>query len=80
MERDDLINPYWIDDKELKRGEVDYLGGAEIQFFKELIEKYLRPLDEDGDAKASPLLFLCFSLCIVECPLRYVCHRSYGHH
>lgn len=58
IERDDLINPYWIDDKELKRGEVDYLGGAEIQFFKELIEKYLRPLDEDKDAKASIFIYL----------------------
>ncbi|KAK4319406.1 hypothetical protein Pmani_009641 [Petrolisthes manimaculis] len=43
-ERDDLINPYWIEDKSLKRGEVDYLPGPEVQFFKDLIEKYLHPL------------------------------------
>lgn len=43
-ERDDLVNPYWIEDKSLKRGEVDYMPGAEVQFFKDLIEKYLYPL------------------------------------
>ena len=46
-ERDDLINPFWIEDRELGRGEVDYLSGAEIQFWKDLIEKYLHPLDAD---------------------------------
>jgi chitin synthase len=46
-ERDNLINPYWIEDRELGRGEVDYLSGAEIQFWKDLIEKYLHPLDAD---------------------------------
>ncbi|KAG7158769.1 Chitin synthase chs-2-like, partial [Homarus americanus] len=43
-ERDDLVNPYWMEDKALKRGEVDYMPGAEVQFFKDLIEKYLYPL------------------------------------
>merc|ERR1719225_885685 len=49
-ERDDLVNPFWIEDKELGRGEVDYLSGPEIQFWKDLIEKYLFPIDKD-DAK-----------------------------
>ncbi|KAK8746558.1 hypothetical protein OTU49_017078 [Cherax quadricarinatus] len=43
-ERDDLVNPYWMEDKALKRGEVDYMPGAEVQFFKDLLEKYLHPL------------------------------------
>ncbi|XP_076028581.1 hyaluronan synthase-like protein kkv [Oratosquilla oratoria] len=47
-ERDDLVNPYWIEDKHLKRGEVDYMPGAEVQFFKDLIEKYLHPLDKNA--------------------------------
>ena len=47
QERDDLINPFWIEDRDLGRGEVDYLSGAEIQFWKDLIEKYLHPLDDD---------------------------------
>ena len=49
-ERDDLVNPFWIEDKELGRGEVDYLSGPEIQFWKDLIDKYLYPIDQD-DAK-----------------------------
>ena len=49
-ERDDLVNPFWIEDKELGRGEVDYLSGPEIQFRKDIIDKYLYPIDQD-DAK-----------------------------
>ena len=48
-ERDDLINPYWIEDKDLKRGEVDYLSGPEIQFWKDLLAKYLYPIDENKE-------------------------------
>ena len=46
-ERDDLINPYWIEDRDLGRGEVDHLSGVEIQFWKDLIDKYLSPIDAD---------------------------------
>ena len=46
-ERDDLINPFWIEDRDLGRGEVDYLSGPEVQFWKDLIEKYLFPIDAD---------------------------------
>ena len=56
-ERDDLINPFWIEDKDIGRGEVDYLSGAEIQFWKDLIDKYLFPLDAD---KAKQVRFLVF--------------------
>ncbi|KAF8781911.1 Chitin synthase chs-2 like protein [Argiope bruennichi] len=52
QERDDLINPYWIEDKDLRRGEVEYLAPAEMQFWKDLIEKYLFPLDENKEQKA----------------------------
>jgi len=52
-ERDDLINPYWIEDKGLGRGEVDYLSGAEVQFWKDLIDKYLYPLDADSKKQVS---------------------------
>jgi chitin synthase len=50
--RDDLINPYWIEDKDLKRGEVDYLSGMELTFWKDLIEKYLKPIDSDKQKEA----------------------------
>uniref|UniRef100_T1GKY1 Uncharacterized protein n=1 Tax=Megaselia scalaris TaxID=36166 RepID=T1GKY1_MEGSC len=47
--RDYLTNPYWIEDPELRKGEVDYLSNAEIQFWKDLIDKYLYPIDQDKD-------------------------------
>ncbi|XP_047473988.1 chitin synthase chs-2-like isoform X2 [Penaeus chinensis] len=47
-ERDDLVNPYWMEDKSLKRGEVDYMPGVEVQFWKDLIEKYLHPLTKNS--------------------------------
>lgn len=46
-ERDFLTNPYWIEDPELKKGEVDFLSSAEVQFWKDLIDKYLYPIDQD---------------------------------
>ena len=52
-ERDELINPYWIEDKDLKRGEVDYLSGPEIQFWKDLLDKYLYPIDENKEEQVS---------------------------
>merc|ERR1719481_2273421 len=51
-ERDDLINPFWIEDRDLGRGEVDYLSGPEVQFWKDLIEKYLFPIDADKAKQA----------------------------
>ena len=56
-ERDDLINPFWIEDKDIGRGEVDYLSGAEIQFWKDLIDKYLFPLDADKAKQVRLLVF-----------------------
>ncbi|KAF8790062.1 Chitin synthase chs-2 like protein [Argiope bruennichi] len=52
QERDDLINPYWIEDKELKRGEVEYLPAAEIQFWRDLIDKYLYPIEQNKEHQA----------------------------
>ncbi|XP_050552797.1 chitin synthase chs-2-like isoform X2 [Spodoptera frugiperda] len=46
-ERDDLINPYWIEDVELQKGEVDFLTTAETNFWKDVIDEYLLPIDED---------------------------------
>lgn len=51
-QRDDLLNPYWIEDKSLKNGEVAYLHPSEIQFWKDLIEKYLFPLDQNKEHEA----------------------------
>lgn len=46
-ERDFLTNPYWIEDRDLKKGEVDFLSSSEIHFWKDLIDKYLYPIDQD---------------------------------
>merc|ERR1711892_234093 len=43
--RDDDTNPYWIDDEALRNGPVDYLSGTEINFWREMIDKYLQPLN-----------------------------------
>lgn len=48
-ERDFLTNPYWIEDPELRKGEVDFLSSAELQFWKDLIDKYLYPIDQDKE-------------------------------
>uniref|UniRef100_A0A336MER8 chitin synthase n=1 Tax=Culicoides sonorensis TaxID=179676 RepID=A0A336MER8_CULSO len=48
-ERDFLTNPYWIEDPDLKNGEVDYISSAEIMFWKDLIDKYLYPIDQNKE-------------------------------
>ncbi|GBP49018.1 Chitin synthase chs-2 [Eumeta japonica] len=51
-QRDDLINPYWIEDPGLKKGEVDFLSPSEIQFWKDLLDKYLYPIDANKEEQA----------------------------
>lgn len=50
--RDDLKNPFWIEDKDLKDGDISYLTEQETFFWKELIEKYLYPLDSNKEHQA----------------------------
>ncbi|XP_066260725.1 chitin synthase chs-2 isoform X1 [Euwallacea similis] len=50
--RDDLVNPYWIEDPDVLKGEVEYLNSNELQFWKDLLDKYLYPLDENKEEKA----------------------------
>ena len=45
ISRDTIVNPFWLEDKQLGRGAVDYLSGAEVSFWKDLIKQYLDPLD-----------------------------------
>ena len=47
VQRDDLVNPYWILEKELGRGPVRYLDQNETEFWQKLIEKYLYPIEYD---------------------------------
>lgn len=46
-----LTRPYWLNDDGLKKGEVDVLSLQEEQFWKDLLEKYLYPIDEDKAEK-----------------------------
>lgn len=61
-ERDDLVNPYWMEDKALKRGEVDYMPGVEVQFWKDLIEKYLHPLTKNSTEQVQEFYCSFFAL------------------
>lgn len=57
-ERDLLTNPYWIEDPDLKKGEVDFLSSTEISFWKDLIDKYLYPIDQDKAEQVGEESFL----------------------
>jgi chitin synthase len=46
-QRDELINPAWIEHTCLKTSEVDFLDQVETQFWQKLIDRYLHPLVED---------------------------------
>jgi chitin synthase len=48
--------PYWLDDEGLKKGEVEVLSMQEELFWKDLLEKYLYPIDEDKAEKVFQLL------------------------
>jgi len=47
IKRDDLTNPFWMEDPELKKGEVDFLSSEEELFWKDLLDKYLYPLERN---------------------------------
>ena len=57
ISRDTIVNPYWLEDKGLGRGAVDYLSGAEVSFWKDLIKQYLYPLDANKSQQVN--LFDC---------------------
>ncbi|KAK7477686.1 hypothetical protein BaRGS_00031070 [Batillaria attramentaria] len=46
-ERDELINPKWLDDPGMRQGEVQYLPMREIEFWQRCIAKYLHPISAD---------------------------------
>lgn len=60
VERNDDINPFWIEDKALKKGPVSFLSMSETTFWKELIEKYLAPIDDDKVEKVTFAVTLIF--------------------
>lgn len=48
-----LISPYWLQDERLRRGVVDFLSNDEEEFWKDLIGKYLRPIESDEESQVS---------------------------
>ncbi|KAL3854410.1 hypothetical protein ACJMK2_013680 [Sinanodonta woodiana] len=65
--RDDLKDPFWLDDSVFRRGDTDHLPEKEVEFWNELIEEYLHPLDEDKkqkDAIHKQLLQLRNKVCL----------------
>ena len=72
ISRDTIVNPYWLEDKGLGRGAVDYLSGAEVSFWKDLIKQYLYPLDANKsqqvrlfDCKTLVLIIKLMNICIL---------------
>ena len=57
ISRDTIVNPFWLEDKQLGRGAVDYLSGAEVSFWKDLIKQYLYPLDANKGQQVRSDLF-----------------------
>ncbi|KAI1291990.1 Chitin synthase 8 [Halotydeus destructor] len=51
-DRNGLVDPYWVEDKGLRNGQVCFLPEQEINFWNELIEKYLFPIDNDKQQQA----------------------------
>ena len=48
--RDDLHNPYWIEQQDhIGDGPQRFLKTKELLFWKKMINKYLKPLDKDKD-------------------------------
>lgn len=48
-----LISPYWLQDERMRNGEVDFLSNLEEEFWKDLIGKYLRPIESDEESQVS---------------------------
>jgi len=48
-----LISPYWLQDERLRRGVVDFLSNDEEEFWKDLIGKYLQPIESDEESQVS---------------------------
>lgn len=51
-ERNDEVNPFWIDDKELKKGPIAFISANERTFWVELIDKYLYPIDNNKEEQS----------------------------
>lgn len=46
-----LINPHWLQDECIKNGSIDFLSTLEEEFWKQLIKKYLHPIENDVESQ-----------------------------
>ena len=46
-----LISPHWLQDECIKNGAVDFLPILEEEFWKQLIKKYLHPIEYDVESQ-----------------------------
>ena len=53
--RDDLINPFWVEDKDLKNGKEGKISTDETLFWKDMIEKYLESFEKPLPSLAEKL-------------------------
>lgn len=49
--------PYWLDDESFKKGEVEALSMQEEMFWKDLLDQYLYPIDDDKAERVCALIF-----------------------
>ncbi|XP_067943590.1 chitin synthase chs-2-like [Watersipora subatra] len=47
VHRDDMINPYWLEEECLRGCEIQLLDQEEVTFWRKFIKKYLQPIDKD---------------------------------
>jgi len=48
IKRDEMVNPFWIEQEDqVKKGPVQKISDDEVQFWNQLIEIYLKPLDKN---------------------------------
>lgn len=45
--RDELVNPKWVEDKGLGKGEIMKPFDDECEFWKSFLARYLKPLESD---------------------------------
>ena len=49
--RDDLVNPFWVEDRDLGAGGIGAMPKEEMDFWTNLIDTYLRPLKQSAEEK-----------------------------
>lgn len=54
--------PHWLADDDLKNSETETLPAAEEQFWLDLIQKYLEPIEPSDEEKVNTIKLICVSI------------------